>query len=200
MKKGGFTFYCQLIGLGTVPPWSQVLIQGVAPHWFEKVQKHFPWGNPQTVHLQGAYICHQSKQRHIRKTKRRARNWEKERGTRGLDTSPESVQMFRTDSGLGSTVGFHSHQKWINQLQHSSNSSFLLPGLLSQLSCFRVHCASLALLSSSPLALSSHVVPDSFPCLHIYWSNWVACIYLLTYRSATICLVAVYRALDITGK
>lgn len=32
MEKGAFIFYCQLIGLGTVPPPSQVLIQGAAPH------------------------------------------------------------------------------------------------------------------------------------------------------------------------
>lgn len=156
-------------------------------------------GKSSNIRPQGAYMCHQSKQRHIRKTKRTARNCEKKRGTQCLDASPESVQMFRTDSGLGSTASFHSHKKWINQLQHSSSSSFLLPGLLPQLSRFCVHWASLAfpLLFS---ALSSRLVPDAFLCLHIYWCNWVACIHLLTYRSATICLIAACRALDITGK
>lgn len=160
MEKSAFVFYCQLVGLGTAPHPAQVLIQGAAPHWPEKAQNHFPWGNPQTLHSQGAHSCHQSKKRHLRETKRWARNCEKRKGTQSLDASSESVQMFRTDSGLGSAASLHSHRKWINQLQHSNNSSSLLPELLSQLSRFRVPFASPAWLSPS---LSSRLVPDSIP-------------------------------------
>lgn len=106
MEKDAFLFYCQLIGLGTVPHPSQVLIQGATPRCPEKVQKHFPWGNPQTRHSQAEYSCHQSEKRHIRETKRRARDCEKRKGTQSLDASSESVQMFRTDSGLGSAASF----------------------------------------------------------------------------------------------
>lgn len=77
-----------------------------------------------------------------------------------------------------------SHRKGINQLQHSNNSSFLLPELLSQSSRFWVPFASPAWLSSS---LSSNLVPDSSPCLLVCWCEWVACIHLLTYPSATLC-------------
>lgn len=63
------------------------------------------------LHSQGAFSCHQSKERHVRETKRRARNCEKRKGAQSLDASSESVQMFRADSGLGSAASLHSHRK-----------------------------------------------------------------------------------------
>lgn len=147
MEKGAFLFYYQLIGLGTVPHPSQVLIRGATPHHPGKVQKHFQWGNPQTLHSQGEYSCHQSKRRHVRETKRRARDCEKRKGTQSLDASSQSVQMLRTDSQLGAAASFP--QK-VNKSAPALKQLILPPPRTpSQLSCFHVPFASPAWLSSS---------------------------------------------------
>lgn len=107
MGKGEFVFCCQLVGLGTAPHPEQALTQGAAPHRPEKAQNHFPWGTPQTPPSRSTQLS----QTHVRETKRRARNCEKRKGAESLDARSESVQMFRTDSGLGSAASLHSHRK-----------------------------------------------------------------------------------------
>lgn len=149
MNKGAFTFYCQLRGLGTVPHDDMYWSKKQLPIESRK-SRNISHG--EILKLTSSRSIHLPlEQAETHKTKIRARNCEKKRQTQCLDASPESVQMFRTDSGLGYAANFHSHKKQIYQLQHSNNSSFLLPELLSQLSHFPVQWASLALLSSSLL-------------------------------------------------
>lgn len=220
MEKGAFLFYCQLLGLSTVPQPAQVLIQGAAPHGAEKVQKHFPWGNPQTALSRSIQLSPEQEEIRKRDKEKDKKQWEEKESTEfgcKFRICPD-VQSWQW-TGICSQFAFP--QKVNKSAPALSNhSSFLLPELLPQLSRSCVPCAWLC------FSLSSVLVPEPSLCLpacycesaalSISWfpsSPFLCSVHLLIYLQplsvlcpspdlppAPLSLTAVHRAWDIPGK